>query len=410
MTNSQCLEHCRQQGFSYAGTQYSTQCFCGTERNFADLGEARPAAECGRSCGGDAAQVCGGSWRLSVYRVTDCTLWTRWFDRDDPSGTADSELLSDLRQENPGEICSGPAAVQARVRATHVAANQTGQQFESYGKAVGFLCRNTDQSDGTCLDYEVRFCCDSEPVGLWTFNAENGMTDITGNGNDAVTSTIELSEGPNGTSGSYEFSGSSSSYVEIPNNGRLDVRYSLTVLASIYPTGDHGPLFNYRTDDWGFHFWQTAANQIFVRAVTRGGTLLEPLPETARFLVPAVTRDGTLLDAVSADVLVQSAWNYVGATYNYGTGELAVWHEGSQANSQSVGVTELATQYAVRVGFRDGESRAFSGRIACLQLYDYAMQQGQILEARTKCDGKAKALSTKLHLFWEVRSWYYRHL
>ncbi|XP_035694138.1 neurogenic locus notch homolog protein 1-like [Branchiostoma floridae] len=91
---------------------------------------------------------------------SECTPWTRWFNRDDPSGTADNELLSYLWQENPGEICFVPSAIQARVRGTHIQAFQTGQQFHSFDEAVGFLCRNSDQSDGSCLDYEVRFCCE----------------------------------------------------------------------------------------------------------------------------------------------------------------------------------------------------------------------------------------------------------
>ncbi|XP_035668107.1 retinoschisin-like [Branchiostoma floridae] len=102
------------------------------------------------------------SMRMEVLLCApECTLWTRWFDRDDTSGTGDAELLSYLRQENPGQICSGPSAIQARVRGTHVQASQTGEQFDSYDKEVGFYCINSDQSDGSCLDYEVRFCCDS---------------------------------------------------------------------------------------------------------------------------------------------------------------------------------------------------------------------------------------------------------
>ncbi|KAF3849962.1 hypothetical protein F7725_019681 [Dissostichus mawsoni] len=31
--------------------------------------------------------------------------WTDWFDRDNPSGSGDWELSSDLRKENPGKIC-----------------------------------------------------------------------------------------------------------------------------------------------------------------------------------------------------------------------------------------------------------------------------------------------------------------
>eukprot|EP00058_Branchiostoma_floridae_P024991 XP_002610481.1 hypothetical protein BRAFLDRAFT_85622 [Branchiostoma floridae] len=114
----------------------------------------------------------------------ECTLWTRWFNRDGPSGTGDNELLSNLRQENPGETCSGPSAIQARVHGTHVDAFQTGQQFQSFDKTVGFLCRNSDQSDGSCLDYEVRFCCDSEiwyqRLGCWKDSTNRAIPSLEG--------------------------------------------------------------------------------------------------------------------------------------------------------------------------------------------------------------------------------------
>ncbi|XP_066285823.1 uncharacterized protein [Branchiostoma lanceolatum] len=420
MTNNKCSDHCRQEGFSYSATQYSTQCFCGTAGNFAALGEARPAAECASACGGDASQICGGSWRMSVYRVPDCedvrtTVSSEKTYQWDIARVGSSPLtfrvmasndvhiaLSSVRADQPDMyeiVIGGWSNSESAIRRAPGGAEQTRVStagFLSAGESRGFwiswaedgtVATGRDGEGSPFMQWQdpdplpvlyfgystgfgstgqFSFQCQLEPVGLWTFGAENGTADVTGNGNDGVASGTQLSDGPNGTSGSYEFSGSSRSYVEIPNDGRLDVRYSLTVLAHVFPTGAAGPIFNYRTDDWGVHFWQTAANQIFVRAVTR---------------------DGTLLDAVSADVLQQSSWNYVGATYSYATGELAVWHDGVKAANLSVGVTQLATQYAVRVGYRAGDSRAFSGRIACLQLYDYAKQQGQILEARTKCDG-----------------------
>ncbi|XP_023816898.1 cartilage intermediate layer protein 2-like [Oryzias latipes] len=64
--------------------------------------------------------------------------WTEWFDRDNPSGSGDWELLSDLRKENPGKICETP---------------------QYYNPTQGFVCRNEDQTFKKCWDYEVRFGC-----------------------------------------------------------------------------------------------------------------------------------------------------------------------------------------------------------------------------------------------------------
>ena len=40
--------------------------------------------------------------------------WTQWFDRDDPGGTGDYEVLDELRRENPGKICDNPSVIEVR--------------------------------------------------------------------------------------------------------------------------------------------------------------------------------------------------------------------------------------------------------------------------------------------------------
>ncbi|XP_066269245.1 uncharacterized protein [Branchiostoma lanceolatum] len=96
-----------------------------------------------------------------------CIHWTPWFDRDNPSGTGDWENLYGmvngnpvgLRPEYPGQICPMPTDVHARVIATQQEASLTGETFVYYDTANGFACRNQQQRDGRCMDYEVRFCC-----------------------------------------------------------------------------------------------------------------------------------------------------------------------------------------------------------------------------------------------------------
>uniref|UniRef100_A0A3P9K1Z7 WxxW domain-containing protein n=1 Tax=Oryzias latipes TaxID=8090 RepID=A0A3P9K1Z7_ORYLA len=90
----------------------------------------------------------------SAY-CSEKVCWTEWFDRDNPSGSGDWELLSDLRKENPGKIY---------VEATTLSgtpAKQTGEVFYKYDKTSGFVCRNEDQKQGMCKDYRVRFSCPS---------------------------------------------------------------------------------------------------------------------------------------------------------------------------------------------------------------------------------------------------------
>ncbi|XP_066268484.1 low-density lipoprotein receptor-related protein 2-like [Branchiostoma lanceolatum] len=112
----------------------------------------------------------------SVTNDQDCTAWTAWFDRDDPSGAADNEILSVIRHYNPGQICEAPTQIEARVRSSQQDASETGEVFEFYN-TTGFSCKNDDQTDGRCQDYEVRFCCNS---GVWLSRDPSWIVDSAG--------------------------------------------------------------------------------------------------------------------------------------------------------------------------------------------------------------------------------------
>uniref|UniRef100_A0A8C5EQS8 WxxW domain-containing protein n=1 Tax=Gouania willdenowi TaxID=441366 RepID=A0A8C5EQS8_GOUWI len=86
--------------------------------------------------------------------------WTEWFDRGGPSEKGDSELLKDLRNENPGQICEKPLAMEVVTTGNpSIAAINTGQIFYINNPHKGFVCRNMDQEFEDCYDYKVSFAC-----------------------------------------------------------------------------------------------------------------------------------------------------------------------------------------------------------------------------------------------------------
>ncbi|EAW08575.1 WSC domain protein [Aspergillus clavatus NRRL 1] len=61
-----CQATCAQAGFTYAGMEFGTQCFCGTGIQ----NNAGPVASgCDTPCAADASQICGGSNALSLYVI-----------------------------------------------------------------------------------------------------------------------------------------------------------------------------------------------------------------------------------------------------------------------------------------------------------------------------------------------------
>lgn len=63
MTLSECSNFCS--GYQYFGTEYTTQCFCGTTLSSSSTEAAE--TDCSMPCGGDSTETCGGPNRLSVY-------------------------------------------------------------------------------------------------------------------------------------------------------------------------------------------------------------------------------------------------------------------------------------------------------------------------------------------------------
>ena len=66
MTIELCLETCRSKGYTYAGVQSNSQCFCGNSYGKHGIDTI---SSCSTACTGNNLQVCGGSWRNMVYAV-----------------------------------------------------------------------------------------------------------------------------------------------------------------------------------------------------------------------------------------------------------------------------------------------------------------------------------------------------
>lgn len=64
MTTELCVSTCRTKGFSHAGTQYGSYCFCGNK-----FGKLGTADNCNAKCTGNRDETCGGTWANTVYKV-----------------------------------------------------------------------------------------------------------------------------------------------------------------------------------------------------------------------------------------------------------------------------------------------------------------------------------------------------
>ena len=66
MTIESCSQACVKAGFAIAGLEYTSQCSCGN--TVIDAGTlAAQDSDCAMPCGGNAAEICGGPNRMSLY-------------------------------------------------------------------------------------------------------------------------------------------------------------------------------------------------------------------------------------------------------------------------------------------------------------------------------------------------------
>ncbi|MBI3484048.1 MAG: DUF2207 domain-containing protein, partial [Acidobacteria bacterium] len=70
MTAASCQAFCRSQNFRYAGTQFSSYCFCGN--SFNRYGK-RAESECNMPCSGNSRERCGGPWANSIFDLRSGT-------------------------------------------------------------------------------------------------------------------------------------------------------------------------------------------------------------------------------------------------------------------------------------------------------------------------------------------------
>ncbi|KAA8577290.1 hypothetical protein EYC84_007262 [Monilinia fructicola] len=68
MTNEACQTACSSTGFSYAGTEYGGECWCGNSIVNGNGPAADGNTGCNMACNGNQAETCGGPNRLTLYQ------------------------------------------------------------------------------------------------------------------------------------------------------------------------------------------------------------------------------------------------------------------------------------------------------------------------------------------------------
>lgn len=65
-TPANCIAHCEDNGYTYAGVEYGSECHCGT--GFVSTPTNIATTNCNAPCAGNSDYACGGSWAIQLYK------------------------------------------------------------------------------------------------------------------------------------------------------------------------------------------------------------------------------------------------------------------------------------------------------------------------------------------------------
>ncbi|KAJ6258342.1 hypothetical protein Dda_6382 [Drechslerella dactyloides] len=69
MTTAMCITTCREKGYTFAGLQNGSECYCGSSKSAAS--QSAPDEQCNFNCPGNVTEFCGAPNRLQVYTIPD---------------------------------------------------------------------------------------------------------------------------------------------------------------------------------------------------------------------------------------------------------------------------------------------------------------------------------------------------
>ena len=201
-----------------------------------------------------------------------------------------------------------------------------------------------------------------EPVAFYPLNVRYKAAEKENRQPMGILGDVMITKGPyNEPGGAYMFYGTVSSYIEFPNRGGLDTRFSITLMCWIKCGSQYGPLFSYGNSNLRV--------QLYVRF---GGVLCNQIVERGSL--------ATLQSITTVEVLPVGKWVHVAASYDHNTGINSLYINGHLSVSRNIGKGyEIATDtQIVRMGAIDDGIVIFKGQITEMKVYDVALNETQI--------------------------------
>ncbi|XP_048855564.1 WSC domain-containing protein 2-like [Brienomyrus brachyistius] len=224
MTVFRCQDNCAERGYLYAGLEFGAECYCGHKIQASNASNS----DCNMECSGERGTVCGGTNRLSIYRLELTPESVQrygsatfkgcfWRPKDVTLALPVSAVIMNMSVDKCVDLCTEkelPLAVLGGQRCfcgyptSHFTLHELkeqelckshceGDDFESCGTEEYFLVYQTQVQDKRCMDRRFLPERSKQLVALASFP---------GAGNTWTRHLIELATGY--YTGSYYFDGS----------------------------------------------------------------------------------------------------------------------------------------------------------------------------------------------------------
>ena len=170
----------------------------------------------------------------------------------------------------------------------------------------------------TILKMALLFLGVPVPVAFYPLNVSYKAEEMDNRQRQGILKDVVITNGPyNEPGGAYMFYGTGSSYIEFPNGGGLDTRFSISLMCWVEPGGQDGPLYSYGASNLGFHMGIV------------GGKLSIRIVERSSF--------NQLASITTLEVLPVGKWVHVATNYYHGSGNGALYINGHLRASRNVG-------------------------------------------------------------------------
>ncbi|PWN20147.1 WSC-domain-containing protein [Microstroma glucosiphilum] len=123
-TPTQCANYCTAKGYPFSGTEYSSECYCGTSAMMksAVLGSD---SGCSMLCSGNATSYCGGSSRLQIYSAMVNPNATVSNSNTVASNSTNSTIVSSTTQSTSSSSTSTPLSSSTSLSSTSTPLSST---------------------------------------------------------------------------------------------------------------------------------------------------------------------------------------------------------------------------------------------------------------------------------------------